>query len=391
MTHRVTRGLSRPAQAARPGPTARPPSAADTGTVRIGPVSAIPGLLAEFDVAPRRALRRVGLEPTVFSDPDTRIPFTTLGRLLDVSVELSSCRYFGLLVGERFTLRTLGALGDSMQNCATVGQALRELHINLHRYDRGAVPVLLDVDSTCTLLGYSIRQHDTPGAAQIHDASTAISYRMLQELCGPAWTPLYVQLSHGQPRKAQPYRRLFRTRVMFNAEISGVAFSRNWMSAPIRGADPLLHRLTSEAVRHTSIGNDTTFAERVRHVVHAMLPGGSFATADIARLFGIHQRTVRKRLAADGASLQRIVAESRFEVARQLLAHTDLPLSEIAASLHFADPAVFSRAFKGWAGINPRDWRADLRRRLAGCVQPDQSLGAGGAPTEMTLSTGKPS
>ena len=31
---------------------------------------------------------------------------------------------------------------------------------------------------------------------------------------------------------------------------------------------------------------------------------------------------------------------------------------EIASALHFADAAVFSRAFRSWSKTNPREWRA---------------------------------
>jgi len=37
----------------------------------------------------------------------------------------------------------------------------------------------------------------------------------------------------------------------------------------------------------------------------------------VALLFGVHERTVRKRLSAEGTSLQRLVCQTRFELAKQ--------------------------------------------------------------------------
>jgi len=75
-------------------------------------------------------------------------------------------------------------------------------------------------------------------------------------------------------------------------------------------------------------------------------------------LFGMHERTLRKRLTAERTSLHQLVSQTRFELAKQLLENTELPLSEIASALRYADAAVFSRAFRGWSKTSPREWRA---------------------------------
>jgi AraC-like DNA-binding protein len=44
-------------------------------------------------------------------------------------------------------------------------------------------------------------------------------------------------------------------------------------------------------------------------------------------------------------------------VAQQLLRDTRLPAAEIAAILRYSNPGAFSRAFRGWSGETPRQWR----------------------------------
>ena len=101
-----------------------------------------------------------------------------------------------------------------------------------------------------------------------------------------------------------------------------------------------------------------TFAEQVQGVLHQMIRGGGASAATVARLFGIHERTLRRRLEDEGKHLQQLINEERFEIAKQLLDHTSLPVAEIAAALHYADPNAFSRAFRGWAKLSPTQWRA---------------------------------
>jgi AraC-like DNA-binding protein len=100
-----------------------------------------------------------------------------------------------------------------------------------------------------------------------------------------------------------------------------------------------------------------TFAEQVECALPQFVLNGATSADDVARFFGIHQRTLRKRLRADGTHLQKLVDQTRFGLARQLLRDTGLPVLEIAAALHYSDPNVFSRAFRNWAGASPRQWR----------------------------------
>ena len=83
----------------------------------------------------------------------------------------------------------------------------------------------------------------------------------------------------------------------------------------------------------------------------------------MARLFGYSERTLRQKLSDEGTSMRRLLTATRFELARHLLGSTGLSISRIAAALCYADSAVFSRAFHGWAGMSPRQWRNANRTR----------------------------
>jgi AraC-like DNA-binding protein len=333
-------------------------AATDDGEVRIGPVAAIPAVLRTFGVTPSLPFARAGVPLHIFDDPENRIAFDALGRLLAECSTATDCGHFGLLVGECFELDGLGAIGHLMRNSATVGDALRALLLHLYLHDRGAVPILINMDASFVLLGYSIYRHGTPGTAHLYDAAIAIGYKVLKAICGASWKAAHVQFSHGRPKDARPYRRLFGPHVRFDAEVSGIVFAGSWLERTIPGADPRLREQVMSAIRQARASSTMDFADIVRGALHQMVLSGTSSAESVALLFGIHERTLRKRLAASGTSLQQLVSQTRFELAKQLLENTQLAQSDIAAALHFADAAVFSRAFRGWSRTSPRDWRA---------------------------------
>ncbi len=333
------------------------PGASMTGDVRIGPVMAIPALLTEFGVTPRRAFALAEVKLRLFRNPDSRIPFQALARLLSACATLTECDHFGLLVGERFRLESLGVVGELMRNSATVGEALRALLLYLHLYDRGAVPVLVEIEPSNLLLGYAAYGQAAPLTAQVYDAAVAIGFRALQELCGPAWKPLRTQFSHLRPRSTTAYRRLFRSKLGFDAEACGVVFAATCLEQPIAGSDPALRGLLTRVIEDAEENSGMSFAEQVECALPQLSLNGTTSARDVARLFGIHDRTLRKRLRSEGTNLQTLVDRTRFGIARQLIGETGLSISEIARALRYSDPNVFSRAFRNWAGMSPREWR----------------------------------
>lgn len=329
------------------------------GDVRIGPVAAVPMVLTELGVSPRRAFLRAGVPLQVFTNPENRLAYEALGRLLSECASLTNCSHFGLLVGKHFNLKELGAIGYLMRNSATVGEALRALLLHLHLHDRGAAPVLLKLDASTVVLGYSIYRPGIPGTSQLYDAAIAIGFLALVDVCGPAWKPLRVQFSHARPKDTRPYRQFFGSTLRFDAEVSGIVFASSWLDHTIVGADSALHMLIDRAIRQDRAKYGTiSFGDEVRIALHQMVLSGIASAEDVASLFGIHERTLRKRLAAEQTCLKELVSQTRFTLAQQLLANTQLPLSEIAAALHYADSAVFSRAFRKWAQVSPKEWRA---------------------------------
>jgi AraC-like DNA-binding protein len=328
------------------------------GDVRVGPLRPIPAILAEHGVDPVPVLASVGLQPRLFDDPENRLSFTTLGHLLEACVNATQCRHFGLLVGARSTLDSLGILGQVMRNSPTLRDALRVATLNIEVHDRAASAMTLDLGNSQAGLGYSIFDGETPAADQILDGASAVHVRIFRELCGPSWTPLRIQLSHRRPRSIAPLRQFFGPNLEFDTRISVVVFDSRWLDHRIDGADPAAHAAIVARIASMKAREHAPFASDVRRAIHAMLFSASASTASLANLFNMHERTLRRRLGAEGATVRELVSDVRQELAHHLLRDTTLPISEVAAILRYSDVAVFSRAFRNRSRMSPSGWRA---------------------------------
>jgi AraC-like DNA-binding protein len=248
-----------------------------------------------------------------------------------------------------------------MRNAPTVSDALRMAALHLQIHDRGAVSLSLDVGDGQTMLGYTLFAGQTAAAEQILDGAIAMQYLLLRDLCGRSWMPRVIRLSHSRPAKPAPLQQFFGARVEFDAHLSGVVFESRWLDHSIDGADPDSFAAITRAIEADPSQSMSSFVAKVRRSLHAMVFTGSASSANVARLFNLHERTLRRRLREERATVRGLVSEVRRELAQHLLRVTDLPVSEVAAILRYSDVTVFSRAFRGWSNASPHEWRARQR------------------------------
>jgi AraC-like DNA-binding protein len=325
--------------------------------VRVGPVMPLLSLLAERGIDPAAVLAEADVDLQLFADSENRIPMGKLGQLFETCVRRTRCPHFGLLVGARAGPESLGALMSLMRNCATVGDALRLAASHLDVNDRGAISLVLDVGNSQTALGYALFGGRTPAAMQILDGAIAMQYRLLSDLCGPTWRPLLIQLSRNRPRNDRPFRKILGPNLEFNSDLSAIVFDTWWLDQPIPGADPESLAAVNKVIESTEACQANSFATQVRWAVCALLFTDSASAARVAALFNLPGRTLRRRLAEEGTTVRDLISEARRELSYHLLRDTDLSVSEVSQALHYADIAVFSRAFHAWSGKSPSQWR----------------------------------
>ena len=334
-------------------------AAAHAGVVRVASLASVPALLRDMGVDPIRLIKSAGLDPRVFRHPENTIALVDAGRLLEACVQRTRCPHYGLLVGQRGGVSSLGLVGALMQHSPTVDAALRSLTLYMHLRTRGGVPTR-SVEGQWATLGYAIYQRGMAGSTYAYDVAIAIAFNIMRTLCGVDWLPSEVHFSRAKPRDTGPYRRFFRSQLRFDAERTAMVFARRWLDQPLASSDAVLYRLLEKQIAERAALDVEDLAERVRRALRTMLVTGRGAEQHVAELFSIHPRTLHRRLRAQGTSLRGLVEEGRREIACQLLRDTNMNVSEIANVLDYADATALTRAFGRWMNCPPATWRAKV-------------------------------
>lgn len=338
------------------GPGATPPAAVH-GIVRVASLLGAAPLLREYGIDPAALLRDLGLDPGTLDHADNRIHYRSAGLLLQRCAELTACPHFGLRVGQRANVLSLGTLGEMMLKSPTVHSALRSLLLHVHLQTRGGLPTH-SVEGDTATLGYAVYLRGVAGTAQGHDLVLAFECNILRALCGPRWLADGVWFSHAAPADLGPYLQFFRAPLHFDAQRSEIRFHARWLDRALPGHDVDAHRSLQQMLAQQSMLAPNDCAEQVRRALRTMILSGRGSEAHVSELMSVPERSLRRALALQATSFRAVLDEVRFEIARQLLSDTDMSTAEIADALDYGDASAFTRAFKRWTDIPPAAWRA---------------------------------
>ena len=255
--------------------------------IRVGAISAVPGVIRSLGADPAQVLAEAGFDLSLFDDPNNQISFAARSRLIARCAALTGCPHFGLLVGQQGGgLHALGLVGLLAEYSPDVGTALRSLVRFFHLHVRGAsIDVIVDGD--LAIFDYTIYQPGTEVTDQIGAGAMAGVVNTMRELCGADWNPSEVMLAHRRPVDVEPYRRLFRAPIRFDAEQNAVIFPTSWLSHRLAEREPAIRRLLKDKIDALEAQFRDEFPEQVRRVLRAALLTDRTSIEDIAALFSI--------------------------------------------------------------------------------------------------------
>lgn len=183
--------------------------------------------------------------------------------------------------------------------------------------------------------------------------------QIAREMLGPTLTPRRVWFAHAERTCPPELERFVGTaRVAFGRGSNGLAFSSADLERAPAEADPALNQaleLHGAAMMKACALDDVL--EQTRAVMLAALPSGQPTLAAAARRLHVGERTLQRRLSAEGFSFATLLAQVRRDRAERLLEATALPLGEVARQVGYRDVPAFARAFRAWTGTTPGAFR----------------------------------
>lgn len=331
--------------------------------VRCATLTGYADLARDLGLDPARLMARVGLDLADLAVPDRWIPAAPVARLLELSARESGCDDFALRLTDRRRFSTLGPLSLVLAHEPDLRSALDLLSRHEDAYTGVLDLRLLESDDVATVQVWLDFGQPVP-LRQALEYTTSTCVGIIRALVGPDWRPASVSFSHGPPADPGTHRRIFRCRLQFGAEFTGLTFPAAELGRPVLSADPALRPYTRRLLDSVATASPAGLADEVTELVTMLLPTGYAPVAEVAGMLDMTPRTLHRKLAAEGQTFSGIVHGVRARLAARHLATERYSLTDVSELLGFAAPSAFSRWFRQQFGMTPSQWRrvAEVRR-----------------------------
>jgi AraC-like DNA-binding protein len=225
-----------------------------------------------------------------------------------------------------------------------VHYSVQSLKVGLH-VDRDTAFFILESDYGPALASRQFWHH-----------AVALQCQIIRRLCGRRWAPRLVYLNIPAPADLRPYQEYFRAPLAFDQGINGLTFADDVLDWPVESS---LSSLSSEMRVALSADRVDDLQGQVRALISSLLVSGRGNAATIAAALGMSERSLQRKLGKQDTSFRELQEQVRQSLAINYLREMQFRLTDVAEMLGYAELSVFSRSFRRWFGMSPKQWRKE--------------------------------
>jgi len=309
--------------------------------------------LDQIGAPTERYLDQVHLPMDVFYDLNTLIPFHQACTFLELAAHKEG-ESLAILVGQQTQVFQLGAAWPLLSQSLTLHDLLHKVLRFSKTWNSGEQVWLADEGE------YQWLHHRyLLPPFQTHQADyfvISLYLDLIRLAAGCDWQPAQIYFKCGRHKALLELDWLPKTQIHFNQTSDAICFSKALLSQPLMipstvfPSDNLVESLLS------TVPADG-FKESLCQLIQSLLPKQYPSLAIAAEAAGVSIRTLQRRLEDRHLNYSQLVEQIRFDQAVKLLQDPTNQLIDIAFELGYTDAANFTRAFKRWTGVSPREFR----------------------------------
>lgn len=310
----------------------------------------------DYGFSDAEVLSNAGLASTLLESANGYItPWDYM--LLHISTaQLSGQQSIGMELGLRMRPTAHGFLGYALLSCNNLRQAmqlsLRFMRIRQQQIDAHYI---------------SHEHYDAVVLKERRDFGPVRHFFLEGMLIGVAKSAQYLTndnnldielwLDYPEPDYFERFRAEL-PQLKFNQADTRLILSNTDLDGPLRMADPFASaQAISECERELArLADSPILIREVKHILEESLDSPPNVES-LASSLCMSARSLKRKLASHNSSYQQLLNQLRFERAKQLLQDANLTIQQIGLTIGYREPASFTRVFKKWSGMTPKEWQ----------------------------------
>jgi len=307
---------------------------------------------------PRPIFAGAGLDYAQLSIAGARYPWQGMQKLWAGAVEATGDPCFGLYAGRRIRPTAFHALGFAWLASETLLGSLNRLCRYVQVISTAPISLSLEPDGDNCVLTETLRDTTHVPTDAAIDAFVVAIVQLCRAATDAHFSPVSVALERAAPDDAAAYITILGCPVSFGADATNIVFDRTTLEDRLPGDNVEIARANDKVVeRYLQTLEPHKVASEVRELLIDLLPSGKSSQTRIANRMHRSLSTLQRQLQNEGTSYTEVRDDTRSSLARDYVRDPNLTLSQVAYIVGFSDQSNFSRAFKRWTGMTPREYR----------------------------------
>jgi len=286
---------------------------------------------------------------------NTRYPQDGVTKLWELVEQRTKNEEIGFLIGRQINVSGFPVLGFSLISAVD----LRDGFDRFLRYQRvigESANIKLTLKGEEAHLTFNFFGDDMPISQHTNDMAIAATVSMIRLLAGDDWQPKEVHFVRSKPKNEGGFVEFFRCPISFERNLNSIVIAATDF-APGQYEESHFDTILLAA---ESKDSKQPISDLVTMYLQQHIQNHTLNRNKVAGALNLSPRSLQRRLATEDTTYQTLINQVREEKSREYLSVPNLSITEIAFLCGFSDPTTFNRAFKGWLGISPGEYRQQL-------------------------------
>jgi AraC-like DNA-binding protein len=312
-----------------------------------------------------RVFARAELPLGLIDQPELLVPLRDQIRLLEfASQEVGDAALSARLASDA-GVPGLGAYGDRLLSAPRLEVAIARASLLIGALLQSATSLRLQVDGPWARWTYQISESTDVGRQKHDILALAYMLDLLRRFAGPRWTPPQVEIIGPSVMGRVAVEEVLSCELS-RGEVSAIIFPSDLLELP--NVRPGLPDDAGLFETDTPLPDPRDMVKCVEHLIRLALLEGRPRVDWVARKMDLSGRSLQRHLSARDTTFETVMDRVLARHSMTLLERGDMPITELALQLGYADPSHFVRAFRRWTGQTPGEFRRSLgitRRGMA--------------------------
>lgn len=248
---------------------------------------------------------------------------------------------------------------DLISHCKTLGELLEKV-VGFYNLITDAVHMQLTQQDGTSCLSFTLKKPELDVGHFMTEFLMVTWHRFPSWYIGEAIRLRETHFIHPPPPHRDEVRIMFPGTLLFNQNDNSLFFDSQYLDKPLvrtrRELETFLANHPADIM--TIPGEDNSLEAQIERIFlrlsseRLMFPKAEL----LAEQMGISTLTLYRRLQQEGTSYQKIKDNIRREIAIEKLVKGNLSVDEVSEIVGFEEPRSFTRAFKQWTGLSPRNY-----------------------------------